>query len=88
MRYVHIGFAAFLILFAMADIALSGACCNEDSVDPGAEDSTCFCCCNHVTIEHAVELALDIADRPVVTSYTPSDKFSFPVSIYHPPRLF
>ena len=88
MRYIHVGLAAFLILFAMADIVLSGACCNEDAMDPGEEDATCFCCCSHVTIEHSVELAADIADRPAIAFYEPSNTFCFPIHIYHPPRSF
>ena len=88
MRYVHLGLAVFLILFAMADIALSGECCNEDAAGPGEEEATCFCCCSHVTIEHFVELSVGIADRPVITSYSLSEAFTFPVSVYHPPRSF
>ena len=87
MRYIYVGLAAFLILFAMADIAHSGACCNEDTMDPGDEDATCFCCCSHVTIERS-ELAADIADRPAFAFYEPSDPFCFPIHIYPPPRSF
>ena len=86
MRFVRLGLAVFLILFAMADIAMSGACCNEDAVDPAEEEATCFCCCSHVTVEHVPELTVDIAERPVIGSYLPSDTFSFPLIVYHPPR--
>jgi hypothetical protein len=86
MKYVRFTIAIFFVVFAFADIALAGSCC-EESFDDKENESACFCCCTHLIIEHTPKLTSGPFDMQLFQNIASFSNFVFSSQIYHPPRL-
>lgn len=54
---------------------------------PNHEDDDCFCCCSHIVLP-ATELSFAYwIDHKANLFQLPQSTFTFPISIYHPPRV-
>lgn len=54
---------------------------------PSREEDDCFCCCSHIVLP-AIELSFAYwIDHETNLFQLPQSTFTFPISIYHPPRV-
>ena len=85
-RNLRLLLALFFVLFALGDITFAGVCCGEEENSDSQNETTCFCCCSHVTVETYFSFAFEYFTSAIPNSNVKTISFSHPSIIYHPPK--